>query len=274
MKITRLLGLLAFAGIFLSSQTVANADTIHYLHTFDGVANDTVSPANQGFTNGAGGAAVPDSATGLISYTSSQGGGFNTTAPLNLSGETEFTVEFVVTSSYAGIESSGLNGSFFGVTSSATSNATNGTALYNNAGSTSGPAIGLQVGPGRGASDGDYAFDNVSGNGSFTALPDVSDDAVDGYTISVTYSDTGTTGETGIEIASTGLATNYSFTTVETGYDFDALAAAVTPNVSAQGGTIDLESIRVLTVAAIPEPSSAIVTLAGTLLLGVRRRRS
>ena len=236
---------LAVAGLFGAQAT---ADTIHFQHSFDAVDNDTTTPAIQALTNGAGGAELPDSTTGLLAYTGSQAGGFNTTAPLDLSAESEFTVEFVVSSGYDGAEVSNFNGTFFGVTSSDTSNEVDGTALYNNAGGLFGPSIGLQIGSARGAPDGDYVFDFVEGNGFFEEAGDPIEDDTDGYSIFVTYSDTGTAGETGVTILSTGLEDDFDFSTVEIDYDYDELAAEVTPNVSSQGGTVDVESIRVFTV--------------------------
>lgn len=216
-----------------------------YNHTFDGVANDS-TPALQAFTNGAAGAVLPDLATGLISYFSSQGGGFNTVAPIDLSAESEFTIEFVVLNNSSDINAAGLNGSFFGLTSSPTSNSTTGTALFNNAGDTTGPAFGLQVGTGRGMEPADYAFDMVSGNGTFTAVtPDstFTDDATDGYTVSVTYADN-LDGTTNVTIATTGLVTDINHT-VNEAIAYSSFSSAVTPNISSQGGIIQLASIAI-----------------------------
>lgn len=175
--------------IDLVSIRVTTPSATLYTHTFDGVANDS-TPAIHSFNNGVG-TPTPsgDLATGLISATgvTSNGlrissAGLGTSMPIDLSAETEFTVEFVVENNSSLIATRSINGAFFGITSSATSSATDGTALYNNAGSDSGPAIGLQVGPGRGSVGADYVFDMIDDffiRGFFT---DLSNDFVDDAT--------------------------------------------------------------------------------------------
>lgn len=269
MKIQNYLGTL-LCGLLLLACNSASADTVHYDHTFDGVANDS-TPALQGFTNGASGATLPDLTTGLMSYSSSQAGGFNTPATIDLSAETEFTVEFVVENDSAEAIA-GLNGSFFGIATSTGAGVTTGSALYNNVGATADPAIGLQVGDGRGGPDDtEYAVD--AGAVSYTGLGNAFvDDATAGYTVSVTYADD-MMGGTLVTIETTGLASDISSTNTAA-FTYASIADNVTPNVSSQGGDIDLASIQVFTAMAVPEPSSLTLLGAGCLAFLGRRRRA
>ena len=168
--------------IDLVSITVSTTAATLYTHTFDDVANDS-TPALHTFSNGVGDPpASIDLMTGVITSTdmTTSAGGFSTSAPLDLSAETEFTVEFIVESNSSLIAAGRFNGAFFGITSSATSSATDGSALFNNAGSATGPAIGLQVGVERGVGVSSYVFDNLAGNiDTFIDLTnDFADDAV------------------------------------------------------------------------------------------------
>lgn len=265
LKFNILKGLFCGATILCGLATASAQDL--YNHTFDGVANDS-TPAVHAFTNGAAGAVLPDLASGLIMYTSSQGGGFSSSSPIDLSSESVFTIEYVVVSNASGIVNNGLNGSFFGLTSSSTSSATDGTALYNNAGSATGLAFGLQVGTGRGEAgvsiSADYAFDMTDGNGTFTAIGtggDFIDDDTDGYTVLVTYEDN-MDGTTNVSIATTGLATDIDFTVNES-VAYSSFSNAVTPNVSSQGGIIDLESITIAVPGEAPDVLKGDVNLDG-----------
>ncbi|MDQ8183485.1 thrombospondin type 3 repeat-containing protein [Pelagicoccus sp. SDUM812005] len=215
---------------------------IPFSHSFDEIENE-VGPALQVFDNGAGSTSV-DIVTGLLSGAGNGAPGFNTVSGIDLSAHSEFTVEFVVENNYSSIVGSGTNGVFFGITNSPTSNATNGSALFNNAGSAEGTAIGLQVGPGRGSAGADFAFDEVPGNGSFTAIGAPSDDDTDGYTISVTYAYDAATGHTAVQIVSKGLDVDLDYSTIAP-TDYLELASSVTPNVSAQNGTLNLASMRI-----------------------------
>lgn len=221
----------------------ANADDVIFSHTFDGVDNE-VGPALQVFNNGAGETSF-DLATGELSGHGTSGApGFNTVSGIDLSAYAEFTIEYVVENNYSDIASANLNGTFFGIANSETANATDGSALFNNAGSPVGTAIGLQVGPGRGDAGADFVLDEVGGNGVFTAVSAPSDDATDGYSIFVTYAEESGTGNTAVTITSIGLDSDFDFGIVaETNYS--ELASEVTPNVSTQGGTLDLSSITI-----------------------------
>ncbi|MDP0492568.1 MAG: MYXO-CTERM sorting domain-containing protein [Verrucomicrobiota bacterium JB023] len=259
---------LALALTVCATSLPASGAIVLYQHTFDEVANDS-SPSIQGFSNGVGGA-TSNLLTGQIGGGGSSGTGFNTSASLDLSAYDVLMVEFVVENNASGIAGAGLNGAFFGITSSPTSNVTGGTALYNNAGSADGPAFGLQVGTGRGANSADYVFDMQSGNGQFTDLSNAFvDDATDGYTVMVTYALDSGTGNTAVSIETSGLASDISFSTVQD-IAYADFSSAVTPNVSAQGSVMDLASI---TVSTIPEPSAAMLgSLALLAALGRRRR--
>ncbi|MFC7337794.1 PEP-CTERM sorting domain-containing protein [Haloferula chungangensis] len=245
----------------------ANAMVL-YTHTFDEVANDS-TPALQGFSNNVNG--VFDLTTGVVGGSGTIATGFNTVSSLDLSAHSEFTVAFYVENNASGVATSGTNGAFFGITSSPNSNNIDGSALYNNAGNTDGPAIGLQVGTGRSAPGGslsaDYSFDMANGNGSFTDLSNAFiDDTTDGYSIFVKYADAGLD-TTAVTITSVGLETELNFSTTQA-IAYSTFSSAVTPNVSAQGGAIDLSRIEITT---IPEPS--IMALGSIGLLGLLRRR-
>lgn len=243
----------------------AHATTL-YCHTFDGVANDD-SPAVQGFTNGASGATVPSLTDGLLNYSGSGAGGYNTTASIDLSMHPEFTIEFVVENNASGIVATPFNGTFFGVaTNSPDANGTSGSTLYNNVGTTASPAIGLQVGNARGGPGvTEYAVD--AGATTYTDIGNAFlDDATDGYSIFVTYADDGL-GGTAVNIVSTGLSSDINYNATAA-FAYSTFADQVTPNVSSQGGNLDLASIKITT---IPEPSAA--ALGGIALLGLLRRR-
>ena len=247
------------AGLIAISASATYAQTVVYQHTFDGVANDS-TPALQILSNGVGDPLpMTDLSTGEIANIFNSASGFNTTAGIDLSDMNEFTIEFVVTNNYSGVEMSEFNGAFFGVVNSATANATDGTALYNNAGVSGTPigvSIGLQIGPARGAAGPDFVLDQANGNGAFTQLfdPEVSvlDDETDGYSICITYANDAATGNTAVTIRSTGLATDFDFSTVAA-VDYATLAANVTPNSSCQGGTLDLESITITDVPVVKD---------------------
>ena len=216
----------------------ANAQSL-FSHTFDGSANE-VGPALQAFTNGVG-TNTSDINAGTLFGSGNGAPGFNTVSGMDLSSYSGFTVEFVVESNFSGIVGASTNGVFFGITNSTTSNATDGTALYNNAGSSTGTAIGLQYGNGRGVAGADFALDEVNGNGSFTAIDtlnatgEYTDDATNGYVISITYALDSGTGNTAVTITSAGLANNISYSTVAA-TNYAALASLVTPNISTQNG--------------------------------------
>lgn len=97
-------------------------------------------------------------------------------------------------------------------------------------------------GPGRGDTGADLVFDNVAGNGVFTAVGAPSDDDTDGYTIFVTFSEDEDSGNTVVSITSTGLDADFDFSSVvETGYE--EFVSYVTPNVSVQNGVLNLSSM-------------------------------
>ncbi|WP_200391867.1 PEP-CTERM sorting domain-containing protein [Roseibacillus ishigakijimensis] len=238
-----------------------HASVVLYSHTFDDTANDS-TPALQVFDNGN---SHSDSiADGSLQGNGSGAVGFNTVTTLDLSSYPEFTISFVVENNFSAISGSGLNGTFFGLSfndPSPDSNPVNGTALYNNTGS----SLGLQVGSGRGtAANTEWYLSST-----YSAIGDFSDDAVDGYTISIRFAEDTATGNTDLTITSEGLATDLNFNTVA-GTNYANLAGLVTPNVSTQGGTLNLDR---LTITTVPEPSSVGLSLLGlAMLLGHRRR--
>ncbi|MDP0492569.1 MAG: hypothetical protein Q7Q71_16100 [Verrucomicrobiota bacterium JB023] len=226
----------------------ANAQSVLYEHTFDEVDNDS-TPALQGLSNGVGGA-TPDLLAGVAGGGGSSATGFNTVAPLDLSAVSGFTIEFIVENSYGAVANSGLNGTFFGLTSSPFSNLTTGSALYNNAGTANeggGTSLGLQVGPARGDAGADIVLDEVNGTGTFTAAGAPAEDGTDGYTLFITYTPDEATGDTNVQVNSTGLVPDLNFSLVVP-TNYADLAAEVTPNVSSQNGSVDLASIRITEV--------------------------
>lgn len=182
----------------------------------------------------------------------SYAGGFNTITGIDLSGFDGFAVEYVISNNYDGIVEALANGAFFGVVNSPTANAIDATALYNNAGNGDpfGTSIGLTVGIHRGVVGPDLVLDEADGNnGTFTQLFDpeveVLDDATEGYTISVGYSEHVASGNTAVTITSTGLATDFNFSGVGA-TNFASLAVNVTPNVSAQFSNLNVVSITIM----------------------------
>ncbi|MDF7799277.1 PEP-CTERM sorting domain-containing protein [Pontiellaceae bacterium B1224] len=243
----------------------ASADVTVVDFTFDNIANDT-GPAFQEFDNGAG-TPFQTITNGVINNAGSSGSGFNTVSGVDLSSYSAFTVGIVVEA--ASLEQ-GLNGSFFGITSGLDSNGTDGSALFNNAGKVGAPAIGVQIGNGRGGANIDLAFDMVGGNGTFTdisAAP-TQESMDDGFSLMLTFTDNGVS-DAGVAVTSSGLSTeiNYSGTVATT---YDTFANHVTGNVSSQGGFIDLTSY---TVTGIPEPATlGLVVAMGGGILFIRRR--
>jgi len=241
-------------GLFAIAGAVdAEAQNVLFQHTFDNVANDS-TPAVQAFDNQTNDISpVVNLTTGLLGENlDTSASGFNTVSGIDLTSLDEFTVEYVVSNNYSVIATARFNGAFFGIVNSSAANNTNGGALYNNAGGQPGTpigvAIGLQVGTGRGVAGPDFALDQVANNGAFTSIfdPDteVLDDATDGYSIFVNYANDTATGNTVVTITSTGLATDMNFRTVAE-VSYAVLAANVTPNVSCQDGTLDLDRIRI-----------------------------
>ncbi|WP_372797604.1 PEP-CTERM sorting domain-containing protein [Pontiella sp.] len=248
-------------GAALLAVGAASAAVIDY--SFDGTANDT-GPAWQEFDNGAG-TPVQDITNGTIANGGSSGSGFNTVDGVDLSSYSSFTVQIDVES--ASLEQ-GLNGSFFGITTGPDANGTDGSALYNNAGKVGAPAIGVQIGSGRGGSNIDLAFDMVGGNGSFTEISaaPTQDSMNDGFTLFMTLTDNGAS-DVGITVTSTGLSTNINYSGT-LGVTYAAFAGDVTGNVSSQGGSIDLANYSI-----IPEPATlGLVALFGGGIMFIRRR--
>ena len=252
------LGMALFAG-------PAQAGIIVLSNNFDGGA--TVGPAFQGLSNGVGTGGSGDPATGVIitGAWGSSARGLNTESALDLSGYTEFTIDWVV-SVASNVGSIEANGWFFGVTSST---ATDADGLWNN--NPARPAVGLlMLSPSW--DDWSLAVNNSGGIDTTRSLGgSVPTNASfeDGFALSLTLKNDDTW-----SASSTGLSNNITNTdgTLPTGTYAD-LAGTVVANTSVQGENISY-TVGSVTITAVPEPGAWLLFLvAAACGLLVRRRR-
>ena len=249
-------------------------------HTFDGSANDIGGLTFQEVSNGLGSGGSSDLSTGVITAgivpgndTSSYG--FNATSSIDVTtaapSANGFKIRFTVSATDVDVSDLDNNGLFFGVVSGTGANGTTGTSLWNNdphafgyvAGSN---AYGDNVMRQDGANAGTSVTTPLGGvaptNASFQ----------DGFTITLSLFDDDTWTITSTGLLATDLNGSGSLTTTGTGiFDYDAIAADLTPYVGIQGESGGKITVDRITVTAIPEPGSLALLGLGGLLIARRR---